>query len=355
MPLMKCTKNGQSGWKWGESGFCYIGKNAKQKAIQQALAIGGGEFPEEDLKRTDNPDNFKTFIKQFLLANPKKAKKRKTKWLYPTAVEIKYTKYIKGIMKNFVSVTVHKIKPMLRSWKNSAKKELQDYRIDGPADELEIYTKRFQEIQNEIFVVNEGKLKAELADIFMSVSAYNQEQFIKGLKAFFGTSYKSLEPWLDPLMKFWVLENISLIKGLSDEYLKEIQRIVLDGFQKGATAENLAKKLTKSNKKYGRTRARLIARDQIGKLNGKLTEKRQKSIGVDLYIWSTSGDKRVRDSHSVLNNKYCRWDDPTVYSDDGKIWNSRSSIGGTLVHPGQDIQCRCAGLPVYDEILEEAR
>lgn len=39
MPLKKCTSNGQSGWKWGDSGHCYTGPGAKKKAIDQAVAI----------------------------------------------------------------------------------------------------------------------------------------------------------------------------------------------------------------------------------------------------------------------------------------------------------------------------
>lgn len=39
MPLKKCTKNGKLGWKWGDSGKCYTGKNAKEKAKEQGRAI----------------------------------------------------------------------------------------------------------------------------------------------------------------------------------------------------------------------------------------------------------------------------------------------------------------------------
>jgi len=39
MPLKKCTKNGKSGWKWGDSGACYTGPGARKKAIKQGRAI----------------------------------------------------------------------------------------------------------------------------------------------------------------------------------------------------------------------------------------------------------------------------------------------------------------------------
>jgi hypothetical protein len=42
VPILKCA-NGR-GWKYGNSGTCYTGKDAKAKAIRQGLAIGGGKL-----------------------------------------------------------------------------------------------------------------------------------------------------------------------------------------------------------------------------------------------------------------------------------------------------------------------
>lgn len=39
MPLMKCRRKNKSGWKYGESGRCYLGKDAKEKAKKQGRAI----------------------------------------------------------------------------------------------------------------------------------------------------------------------------------------------------------------------------------------------------------------------------------------------------------------------------
>lgn len=39
MPLKQCTKNGKSGWKFGDSGTCYTGPEAKEKARKQGVAI----------------------------------------------------------------------------------------------------------------------------------------------------------------------------------------------------------------------------------------------------------------------------------------------------------------------------
>lgn len=39
MPIMRCTLGGRPGWKWGESGRCYTGANAKEKAIKQGISV----------------------------------------------------------------------------------------------------------------------------------------------------------------------------------------------------------------------------------------------------------------------------------------------------------------------------
>ena len=39
MPLKKCTKDGQSGWKYGDSGKCFVGDGAREKARKQGVAI----------------------------------------------------------------------------------------------------------------------------------------------------------------------------------------------------------------------------------------------------------------------------------------------------------------------------
>ena len=43
MPLKKCTSNQKSGYKWGDSGKCYTGPDAKKNAIKQGVAIEGPE------------------------------------------------------------------------------------------------------------------------------------------------------------------------------------------------------------------------------------------------------------------------------------------------------------------------
>ncbi len=135
----------------------------------------------------------------------------------------------------------------------------------------------------------------------------------------------------------WVDQNVNLISTIPKKSLGHMQNIVLDGFRNGESTKSIIQKIQKV---YGdsKSHARLIARDQIAKLNGELSKKQQEDAGVEEYEWSDSGDGRVRYSHKHLNGKRCKWSDPPIV--DAKT--------GRRCHPGQDYQCRCVGLPVFD-------
>ena len=146
-------------------------------------------------------------------------------------------------------------------------------------------------------------------------------------------------------------KNISLIKSIPDEFFKDIETTVLNGMTEGKRFETIAKEISgikDISSVFGKLekRAKLIARNEVGNINATLTKKRQEALGISMYEWQTASDERVRESHTVLNGKMCRWDDNTVYSDDnGKTWKKKSSIGGELKHPGMAINCRCTSIP----------
>ncbi len=52
MPVKRCQIEGKDGFKWGDSGKCYTGPEAKKKAIAQGIAIEGGDI-EGKLKKED--------------------------------------------------------------------------------------------------------------------------------------------------------------------------------------------------------------------------------------------------------------------------------------------------------------
>ncbi len=43
MPVMTCTKDGKSGYKWGRNGVCFVGVDAKERAAKVGAAIKSKE------------------------------------------------------------------------------------------------------------------------------------------------------------------------------------------------------------------------------------------------------------------------------------------------------------------------
>ena len=138
------------------------------------------------------------------------------------------------------------------------------------------------------------------------------------------------------LMAEWRRENVNLISSIPANLLDPVLEIVSAAADRGTRVETVAKEI---QNRFGvtKSRARLIARDQIAKANGQLTEIRHREAGVTRYRWSTSGDERVRPKHKALNRTEHSWDYPPVV-------NSK----GERRHPGGDIQCRCVAVPILD-------
>lgn len=132
-----------------------------------------------------------------------------------------------------------------------------------------------------------------------------------------------------------ITSNVSLIKSIPQQYADKLENLVMNALQTGQTNEDLAKEI----KALGQStdyRARLIASDQMGKINCQINKARQLSMGVETYTWQTAKDERVRPDHQHKQGKTFRWDSPPD--------------GG---HPGQPIRCRCTALPNYEDILIE--
>ncbi|AVH14379.1 minor capsid protein [Acinetobacter indicus] len=128
--------------------------------------------------------------------------------------------------------------------------------------------------------------------------------------------------------------NVQLIKSIPSQHLDKVEQIVLNGIQSGLKSEFMVKAIQGIGHSTEK-RAKLIARDQTGKLTSKLTEVRQTKLGITHYYWSCSRDERVRDSHLARDGKLYAW---THVHDDG--------------HPGIPIRCRCVAIPYTAHLFD---
>ena len=131
------------------------------------------------------------------------------------------------------------------------------------------------------------------------------------------------------------VSNIQLIKSIRTQYLDKVQNAVMQAMVQGTLNKDLAEQIKKLGEDV-ESRAMLIARDQSSKLNAALTRARHEEAGIKKYMWSTSGDERVRASHAEKDGQIFEYTNPPA--DTG--------------HPGHDVNCRCVQIPVLDDIVK---
>jgi len=169
------------------------------------------------------------------------------------------------------------------------------------------------------------------------------------------------------LLNRWIADNTALIKSLPQSTVTRMTSAIKNGYMSGATTRSIAGQIMDLNPRdYGfaaeMTReayeeameeynkdlnhAVFVARDQLAKLNADITQTQQRDAGVEKYVWDDSGDSRVRACHEELSGQTFRWDDPPEMwykTKGGRVYTGRRC------HPGEDYECRCVALPVFDE------
>ncbi|WP_406705956.1 phage minor head protein [Sodalis sp.] len=143
------------------------------------------------------------------------------------------------------------------------------------------------------------------------------------------------------LVERFIAENVALITSIPEEYLGNVHSTVMRAWEQGAGRKAISDLLTPMVDPQSAPpvkRARLIARDQIGKLTGQMQRYRQQQAGITHYIWHTMEDSRVRHNHALLDGLTLSWDKPPA--------------AANYNHPGGDFQCRCYAEPVIPALTD---
>lgn len=171
-------------------------------------------------------------------------------------------------------------------------------------------------------------LAPELDVIAKRVSAKNKRE----LQRVIGVSARFADASVGSLLDSFRAANVARIKSIPGQLLVEVTEIL-----SAAEAPNLRVEVIRDQIverfNVSKSRAAVIARDQTITLNAQIAKQRQENLGIRQYIWTTSGDNRVRDDHSERDGEVFDWSNPPF---DG--------------HPGDAIQCRCTAFPVLPEL-----
>lgn len=184
----------------------------------------------------------------------------------------------------------------------------------------------------EIF--DEEALAAELEEIGRRVARHGAGEFRRVI----GISIQQADPGVAAFVDEWRREQVAKIKSLAGQELVEITQLLEESTAQGARVETLRSAIVE---RFGVSKSKgdLLARDQTLTLNARITKQRQTNVGISEYIWTASGDDRVREIHDELDGTKQRWDTPPIMSPDGRTG-----------HPGEDYQCRCTAFPVIPEL-----
>lgn len=277
--------------------------------------------------------------------------------LYPSAVEAEYRAGLAGFVAALKQATAKVLDIYLPALGAT---DTLPRRTDGLTEDV---TSMVDALRTEYdrLVPALGSLIDKTAD---KTNNFELRQWRKTMNAVLGVDLWQSEPWLRDRLNVWSDNNVALITKLTEDLQTQVRTIVQQGYLAGKRHETIRAEILGGTGLKGlehvpalrkvENRAKLLARDQVSKLNGQLTAARQQQAGITMYVWRTSEDERVRESHALMSGKLCRWDNPDVYSTDGgKTWIPRPA---SAVHlpPGQDYQCRCYAEPFFGDILAAA-
>lgn len=238
----------------------------------------------------------------------------------PISPEVTYRKSLDNLVRALVTATQQTLFPLLTEL-------APQFVADTPRQDL---LQAIDTLNNQFSALDEQAARA--ASIMTGqVAARNKRSMQSDFNAAFGVDLPNIinDEGLSDVLSQSLDDNINLIKSIPEQFFKKLKKTVSAGVVNGQPALSIRDTVRDL---FGVTdrRAKLIARDQVSKLNGDITKLRHQNLGIKQYRWQTREDDLVRATHRAHDGNVFDWDKPPA--DTG--------------HPGQDINCRCVALPI---------
>ena len=265
-----------------------------------------------------------------------KRRQRVPKQVYPKLIEMEYAKAMVSMIRNQIRPA---FAPLLRELpellsRSIAEGQRMDVGESKRARDLVDMARRHMAVS-----LDTSRIDALARTFADRTQKHNAEQLGKQVRAalgvdLMGPQQHALGVRVSRLVDHFVQENVALIKSIPDIITTDMDKLVTRAFSSGRTNKDLAKEI---DEKFGvgESRARLIARDQVGKLSSAVNTARQRDLGITRFQWSAVMDERTRPEHEELNGQEFSYADPP---DEGL--------------PGEPVCCRCTAEPLFDDILD---
>ena len=292
----------------------------------------------------------------------------------PIYIEREYKMLLFSMIEHWAKVVKDSEDDIQRIIDRKRKFEYKDTSLDSWVDDIEKMMKFFA----ATFSSSIKRIAKKIFGFGKEVNKNNKKNFINSWLDSVGTNPPyTPQKWVDTYLDNFYNNNLTLIKNISDDTLKEIRTVFDTHIRANSSARSIVRDIvSKTTLKplpgisYGKKansvlqkkkkRAQTIATDQIGKLNSDLKKKRSLDVGLYGYEWVTMRDERVRGkpggkypnarpSHWARNGKFYLWD----YSNlpPGGIPEGYEKGPPSDGNPGYAIGCRCYGRSDFRWIL----
>jgi SPP1 gp7 family putative phage head morphogenesis protein len=261
---------------------------------------------------------------------------------YPLAQEIQYRVILNTLIRAVTAALKKYVAPYVRGWAVEATAVdlptgpiRQDVEGHGWREQMTAALQRaFLSTQRE-----QQEAIRKMIDVGKRTDTYNEKEWRRLIRSAYGVDPIKEDPKkYQPLLDKWADTNARLITNIPQKTMEQIQEQSMAALTEGTSvADTTARiyEIMSERVDVSYSRAQLIARDQVAKLNGQFTRERQEDLGVDSYIWRTVQDERVRETHQEVDGQTFPWDKPPEETDGN--------------HPGEDYQCRCWAEPILPE------
>lgn len=268
----------------------------------------------------------------------------------PDSAEREYYRNLRRYAESFIKKMKKGLKELVPDLKDDAAEALEPITEVRGDSQIRMDANIFKSIQ-ALFDKVKKEMGTEFSDGLLGRWAWSMVGLVNKLSKrniqkvgdHIGTD---IEPFLkdgvmNPYFQNIVEQNVGLIRSIGADKLPELQNKLIVMITADAPHGEIADAI-EAHFGVTRNKAKLIASDQVGKLNGKIDEYRLKSLGFERYKWRGSLDERERPDHKRLEGKIFFWDKPPVV-------NRKT---GLRANPKGDYRCRCWAEPIIEDVVD---
>ena len=246
----------------------------------------------------------------------------------PTILEVRYAKRLEALVAEMADSVQRELE---RFFKEPHAEEYFEEAMDASvSSQARILTNALMKKFNGLFSLAAPPIAEQHTKAVKKASTLSVKTSLKDIAK--GLSFgANLSEETKQVLNASIVEQVSLIKSISMEYLSGVQGAVMRSISSGRGLADLAPFMEK-HKEITQRRARMIAYDQTRKAYNNLNRASLQQLGLTKFRWlHTGGSKHPRKLHIQYNGEVFSFDNPPIIVEET----------GERGIPGQAINCRC--------------